>query len=187
MKKVYCPSCGVDVEPFILQAGREEVVHCSVCGLVLDQPEVQAPKTLKRIVIAEDSDAVRSTIVKALKQGRFGEEVLEARNGAEFLGIVTPLLQQNQSISLAILDVEMPVMPGTQAAMGLRNLERQLKRNRKVPLMFFTSRSCDARFREFLDRVKPSAYVNKGASSEPEHLAQRVQKVLHALLKQPRE
>jgi CheY-like chemotaxis protein len=184
MKKLFCPSCGLEVEPFILQAGREEIFHCSICGLVLSDTQVKAPQTLKCILIAEDSDAVRNTIVYSLKKGKFGEEILEARNGAEFLGIITPLLQNNKPVSLVILDVEMPVMPGTQAAMGLRNLEQRFQITKKIPILFFTSRRCDERFRAFLDQVKPSAYVNKGASQNPEHLALRVQKVLTILLEE---
>lgn len=183
VNKVYCPSCGMDVEPFVLQAGREEVLHCSVCGLVLEEPQEIPPLTLKRVVLAEDTDLLRSAITRSLKESRFAEEVLEARNGAEFLGIITPLLQKGEAISLAILDVEMPVMKGSQAALGLRNLEVNLKLKRKIPILFFTAVKCDERFREFLEKVKPSSYVNKGASGDPDHLSRRVKRVLHLLMK----
>lgn len=181
--RVYCPSCGSDVEPFVLQAGREEVMHCSICGLVLKEEEDTPPLTLRRLILAEDSDLLRQSLARSLKESRYAEEVLEAKNGAEFLGLVTPLLQKGESLSLVILDVEMPVMKGNQAALGLRNLEVTLKRPRRVPILFFTAVKCDERFREFLEKVKPSSYVNKGASSDPEHLTRRVKRVLNILMK----
>lgn len=182
--KVYCPSCGVDVEPFVLQAGKEEVVHCSVCGLVIEEnQEAPPPLTLKRVVLAEDTDLLRQSLARSLKESRYAEEVLEAKNGAEFLGVVTPLLQKGERVSLVILDVEMPVMKGSQAALSLRNLEVNLKLNRHIPILFFTAVKCDERFRAFLEKVKPSSYVNKGASNDPEHLVRRVKRVLNILMR----
>jgi DNA-binding NarL/FixJ family response regulator len=87
-----------------------------------------------------------------------------------------------QPLSLAILDVEMPIMNGVQAAMSMRELEKQLGLNRRTPVLFFTSRKCDDRFKQVLAQLQPSSYVNKGASTDPVDLARRVHKVLGILL-----
>lgn len=188
-KKVYCPSCGIDVEPFSISAGGEEVIHCSVCGLVLDldggsdgdEPEF---RKLKRVGVAEDSDTLRNLLTKVLVDQGVTEEVFGASNGVEFVTLVNQHYQAKKALSLAILDVEMPMMSGVQAALSLREMEKQFLLKRKTPILFFTSRKCDDRFKSVLKQLEPSSYVNKGASSDPKELVRRVYKVLMVLLKQ---
>jgi len=185
-EKIYCPSCGIDVEPFVLSGGGEEVVHCSICGLVLDDDSgapAQKAAALKCVVMAEDTDAVRTVVARSLKEHGIAQEVQEAENGVELVSKISSRLKAGHPLSLAILDVEMPLMNGVQAAKSLREVERQLKVKRKTPVLFFTSRKCDERFKAILQKLQPSSYVNKGASSEPRQLAKRVEKVLEILLK----
>lgn len=186
-KKVYCASCGIDVEPFSISAGGEEVIHCSICGLVLDldaskdeEPEV---RKLKRVGVAEDSDTLRNLLTKVLKDQGVGEEVFGTSNGVEFVQEVNHYFQSKKALSLAILDVEMPMMSGVQAALNLREMEKKYHLKRKTPILFFTSRKCDDRFKAVLKQLEPSSYVNKGASSDPKELVRRVYKVLMVLLK----
>lgn len=189
MAKLYCPSCGIDVEPFVLSGGGEEVVHCSICGLVLDADEALPTKAaapqeaLKCVLLAEDTDAIRAAVAEVLLSQHVAREVVPAKNGVEFISQATARLRDNLPLSLAILDVEMPLMNGVQAALSLRELEKQFGRKRKTPVLFFTTRKCDERFKQVLQKLQPSSYVNKGTSSNPEHLAQRVSKVLELLLK----
>jgi CheY-like chemotaxis protein len=184
--KVYCPSCGIDVEPFVLTGGGREVVHCSICGLVLDTDATTSPpaptELLKTVLIAEDTEAVRVSVAKALVDQKVTREILQARNGAEFVAQATQRLREGKPISLAILDVEMPIMNGVQAARSLRELETQLGAKRRIPILFFTTRKCDDRFKAVLQQVQPSSYVNKGSSQDPASLAARVMKVLQILL-----
>lgn len=174
------------MEPFSVQAGKEEVIHCSVCGLVLELEEQQEPvlRTLKRIGVAEDSDVLRNMMVKVFQEQKLGEEVFGARNGVEFVGAVTKQYQNRQALSLAVLDVEMPMMSGVQAALSLRELEKQFGLKRKTPILFFTSKNIDEKFKSILKQLEPSSYVNKGASSDPKELVKRVYKVLKVLLAQ---
>lgn len=184
-EKVYCPSCGIDVEPFILTGKGQEVVHCSICGLVLDadatQPAAMA-EPLRCVVMAEDTDTVRKAVAQALVEQKVARELIQAANGAEFVAQVTARLRENKGISLALLDVEMPIMNGVQAARSLRELEERHGVKRKTPILFFTTRKCDDRFKSVLQMLQPSSYVNKGASQDPGALAQRVIKVLQVLL-----
>ena len=185
--KLYCPSCGVDAEPFAITAGGEEIIHCSVCGLVLelDPPKGQVEpeiKALKRVVIAEDSDTLRNLMVQVFKTKGLAEEVYGARNGVEFVQTVNQHYQNRQAVSLAVLDIEMPMMSGVQAALSLREMEKQFALKKKTPILFFTSKKCDDRFKTILKQLEPSSYVNKGASGDPQELVQRVYKVLRVLL-----
>lgn len=183
--KAYCPSCGIDVEPFVLTGGGREVVHCSICGLVLDADATTPAATaepLKYVLMAEDTDAVRVTVAKALIDQKVSREIAQARNGAEFVAQATQRLREGHPISLAILDVEMPIMNGVQAARSLRELETQVGLKRRTPILFFTTRKCDDRFKQVLQQLQPSSYVNKGSSQDPAALATRVMKVLQLLL-----
>ena len=186
--KIYCPSCGVDVEPFSISAGGEEIIHCSICGLVLeaDEPAAEtneAPvRKLKRVGIAEDSDTLRNLMVEVFKEQGISEEVFGARNGVEFVSSVNQHYQNRQAVSLAVLDIEMPMMSGVQAALSLREMEKQFGLKKKTPILFFTSKKCDDRFKGVLKQLEPSSYVNKGASSDPQELVKRVYKVLKVLL-----
>jgi CheY-like chemotaxis protein len=174
----------IDVEPFVLTGGGEEVTHCAICGLVLDNPEEeqQAERMLKCIAIAEDSDSVRQVVARTLSEQKIAAEVIEAQNGVEFVGQVTARLREGKPLSLAILDVEMPMMNGVQAAKSLREVEKQLGVRRKTPILFFTSRKIDDRLKGILQKLQPSSYVNKGTSSDPAQLAERVNRVLGVLL-----
>ncbi len=185
--KIYCPSCGIDVEPFVLTGAGEEVIHCSICGLVLDSgagadAPSPAPTALSCVVIAEDTESIRNAVATMLKNQGIAKDVITAENGIEFVSHATGRLKEGKPISLAILDVEMPLMNGVQGAMSLREIEKQFGAKRKTPVLFFTSRKCDEKFKQVLQRLQPSSYVNKGASTNPADLAKRVNKVLTVLL-----
>jgi two-component system cell cycle response regulator CpdR len=62
---------------------------------------------MARILIAEDEDAVRSLIARALKQD--GHDVITASDGAQALDV---LLRERGAFELLLTDVRMPVMDG---------------------------------------------------------------------------
>ena len=68
---------------------------------------------MKRVLLAEDEDHIAKLI--AFKLGREGFEVVCTSNGAEFLGQVV-----QGKWALAILDLMMPIMDGTEALRRLR-------------------------------------------------------------------
>jgi CheY-like chemotaxis protein len=184
-KRLYCPSCGVEVDGYaVLQAGVE-LNHCPICGLVIpdeNKPEASI-ELLKCVAIAEDSESLRHMLEKMLIQQKIAKEVVSAKNGVEFVSLVSKRMRDNLPVSLALLDVEMPVMNGVQAAATLREVEKSLGQQRKTPVLFFTSRPCDERFKAVLKQIEPSSYVNKGQSPDPVELARRVYKVLQILFK----
>lgn len=183
-KRLYCPSCGVDVESFVLVRGGDELSHCAICGLVLDDgpPKDQASAALPCVLIAEDTISIRDAVAATLKSDRIALEIGCAANGVEFISQASTRLKQGKPLSLAILDVEMPIMNGVQAARSLREVEKQLGAAKPTPILFFTSRKIDDRFKQVLQQLQPSSFVNKGTSTHPGELAQRIRKVLAVLL-----
>jgi len=182
-KSVYCPSCGVEVEPFVVIEGGSEIPRCSNCGLNLTEiAEVVRKTSLECIVFAEDSDLLRNHLTRILVENKVSREVLPCQNGVEFISAATRRLREKLPINLGILDVEMPVLNGIQAAISLREIEKGLKVKRKIPLLFFTVRKCDDEFKKFLKSFEPSSYVNKGVSGSPEELANRAYRVIQRLL-----
>ena len=184
-KRIYCPSCGVEVEGYVMVAKGEEILHCSICGLVI--PDETKPaggfELLKCVAVAEDTETLRRMLEQMLVQQKIAREVVSAKNGVEFISLVSKRLKDDLPISLALLDVEMPVMTGIQAAISLRELEKTFGRKRKTPILFFTGKPCDERFKAVLKQLEPSSYVNKGQSPDPVELVKRVYRVLQILFK----
>ena len=79
---------------------------------------------MKRVLIADDSPFIREQLRGLLEQG--GTEVYEARNGEE-------ALQKSERMQpdLVVLDCQMPVMDGLQAARQLHQMMPE------VPLVMF--------------------------------------------------
>ncbi len=66
---------------------------------------------MARILIAEDEEAIRSLIARALKQD--GHEVITANDGAQALDV---LGRENGAFELLLTDIRMPVMDGIALA-----------------------------------------------------------------------
>lgn len=182
--RVYCPSCGVEVEGYVMQQRGETIIHCSICGLVI--PEDDKPpalELLKCVALAEDTETLRRMLEQMLVQQKIAREVVAAKNGVEFISLISKRMKDDLPISLALLDVEMPVMTGIQAAISLREMEKTFQRKRKTPILFFTGKPCDEKFKAVLKQLEPSSYVNKGQSPDPLELVKRVHKVLQILFK----
>ena len=78
--KLYCASCGEQVEYFVMLSEGDEIKHCSVCGLILHSEALAAQvedklKTLQHVVAAED----HTEMVKILLES--GAKV-NAKNGS---------------------------------------------------------------------------------------------------------
>ncbi len=182
-KKVYCPSCGVEVEAVPATYQGKVIWQCPICGLILEEDEtsLSTPKILERVVVAEDSETVANLIKKVLINKKYSKDVTVTSNGVEFISAITELFKNAEPIDLVILDVEMPILNGIQAALSLRELEKKAGR-RKIPILFFTGRSADEKFKLILKRLQPSSYVNKGTSQNPMDLMKRMEKVMKILL-----
>jgi CheY-like chemotaxis protein len=68
---------------------------------------------MARILIAEDEDAVRSLVARALLQD--GHEVVTANDGAEALDV---LAREQGAFELLLTDIRMPVMDGIALALA---------------------------------------------------------------------
>jgi len=181
--RIYCPSCGEIVDAFVMIAGGMERPHCSQCGLVLqDVKRDEETVALDTVIIAEDSQILRNLICDTLKTRKIAKSVLPCENGKEFLSVITSILKSGKNIDLSILDVNMPVIDGINAAKTLRAMEDGFKKSGKIPILFFSVVKCDERFKKILDILKPAAFLNKGKENEPQELANRVSMVIKRLI-----
>lgn len=165
-------------------SGGNEIPHCALCGLVLDdlKGKTAPSQLLETIMVAEDSPLLRQMVSDLLLKQGIAKTVVPSSNGQEFLALFTDRLRKNLAVNLAVLDVNMPIIDGMNAAKTLRALEEGFKRTRKTPILFFSVVKCDDNFRKFLTFCKPSAYLNKGTSGAPEELARRVVEVITRLV-----
>ena len=68
---------------------------------------------MARILIAEDEEAIRSLVARALVQD--GHEVITANDGAEALDVLT---RERGAFELLLTDIRMPVMDGIALALA---------------------------------------------------------------------
>lgn len=182
VKRAYCPSCGEEVDVFIMIAGGEERPHCAQCGLILDEKAAGQRRSLDTVFIAEDSYSLRSALSELLISRKIAKKVIESGDGREFLAKITEAFKRGDTVSLVILDVNMPNIDGINAAKTLRALEDGFKRPSKVPILFFSVVKCDENFKRFIQLLTPAAYLNKGKEGSPEQLAERVYQIIKRLL-----
>lgn len=81
-----------------------------------------------KILVVDDESRMRKLVKDFLL--RSGYEVLEAANGREALDI----FKMNDSISLIVLDVMMPIMDGFQVC-------KEIRKTSKIPIIMLTARS----------------------------------------------
>ena len=183
--KLYCPSCGEKVEYFVMLADGDELKHCSICGLILmeEEPEEKIQiKILQHVVAAEDSTILLKTVSRMLQDKKISKSVDACKNGEEFITTVVERVKKNLPISLVILDVNMPILNGINAAVIMRAIEKGYDKKRPIPILFFTAYKCDDTFKKVLKYCKPAKYINKGAGTSPEQFAERLYQVVSQLL-----
>ena len=132
----YCLCCGEDV-PFnrVQREGRTELT-CAFCGFTLDVAEEPLPARGSTIFLADDSRVTRDLPARILLSRGIAPDVRSFPDGTAFVSAVSKLFSDHQTLSLAILDLNMPGMDGLTAARTLRALEGQLGLER-TPLIFF--------------------------------------------------
>ena len=163
----------------------EEIAHCSNCGLILQMPDKKKEASLRPlqyVIAAEDSPLLLKTIGNMIQAKGISKEVESCINGEEFITKVTERMKQNQAVSLAILDVAMPILNGINAAIIFRAVEKGFGKKRFTPILFFTSYKCDDTFKKVLKYAAPAKYINKGTGSSPDQFAERLFQVIHQLL-----
>lgn len=183
--KIFCPSCGEKVDYFVMLSEGDEIKHCSVCGLILaeeSEPEEQKIKTLQHVVASEDNTLLLKTVSKMILDKNIAKSVDATKNGEEFIATVVNRTKSKDPISLAILDVNMPILNGINAAVIMRAIEKGYGKKRNTPILFFTSYKCDDTFKKVLKYCAPAKYINKGTGASPEQFAERLYQVIYQLL-----
>ncbi|MBI2890127.1 MAG: response regulator [Nitrospirae bacterium] len=162
-----------------------ETPRCGNCGLVLatQHDESQdAGHQMTCVVFAEDSPGVRRVIATVLEGTKITLQAIPCENGMEFIAKMTELLKEKKHVDLAILDVQMPILSGIQAALAMREIEKKFVSAKPTPILFFTSKMIDPKFKSILDQCRPSAYLNKGTEASPRELGRRIYSVVRRLV-----
>jgi CheY-like chemotaxis protein len=93
----------------------------------------------------------------------------------------------NEPVEAVILDLEMPIMDGITAARTMRVIEEKYQ-VKHIPILFFSARKCDDALKQHLDTFNPAVYINKGSSTDPADLIERVDRLItHILQKKTSE
>jgi CheY-like chemotaxis protein len=179
----FCPSCGEQVETYAVSRNNREEICCVFCGLVIGAEQPPAGARAERVLIADDSEAIRTLITDTLLEKRLAASVKPAADGAAFLETATRWLRDGTPASLVILDVQMPGLEGFSAAAALRAVERGFDIALPAPILFVTARKIDPAIQSFLKTLGPAAYLNKGVADSKDQLAARLQTLVAQLLK----
>ena len=101
-----------------------------------EEPQPDTPEFSwkgRRILVAEDNELNREIITEVLEQ--LGAKVLAAVNGQEAVRLFSA--QAHGSVDAILMDMQMPVMDGCQAAQAIRHLDREDAR--RVPIIAVTA------------------------------------------------
>jgi len=118
------------------------------------QPELDPPL---HILLAEDNPVNQALAIRLLKKR--GHSVVVAQNGREAVDAI-----ESQTFDLALLDVQMPLMDGLQAAQLIRQRERAAG-SRRLPLVALTAHAMNGD-RERCLAAGMDAYVSKPVSPQ---------------------
>lgn len=179
----YCLCCG-DMVPynFVERHERRELT-CAYCGFTLDVQKLWEPSTISEghVIVAEDSKYVRDIITDVIMTRNLSSHVMSFENGLEMITAFSKLVAEKASVSMAIIDLNMPVMDGITAARTIRAIEQQHK-IAATPIVFFSATIADDALKAQMELLTPASYVNKGSDSDPDKLAERVEQLVGYLL-----
>jgi len=107
----------------------------------------------KKILVAEDN-FVNQTLAKRMIE-KLGHDAVIANNGQEAIDI----WQDNDSISLILMDIQMPVLNGFDACLEIRRLEKD-KGLEKIPIVMLSAAVMPDN-KELGEKVGADAYLTK--------------------------
>jgi CheY-like chemotaxis protein len=81
-------------------------------------------------LVADDDEAIRTLITRALGSAFPGVEIVACVDGTAALEVA-----EGQALSLAILDLQMPGLTGLELTMAMRSVEK----SRRVPIIVCTA------------------------------------------------
>jgi CheY-like chemotaxis protein len=173
----YCPACAEAVTPGADAAGR---ASCPRCGLLLIG-EGAAPEGLYgTVLIAEDTELIRELLKDGLVAEGLAERVFTASDGQELIELYADQLFRDHRVELVVLDLEMPILGGGNAAIALRGMERGCAA-RPAAIVFFTGHPLNDSLRGLMKHCAPAHYLNKGADASAPRLIKRLREVMRAL------
>lgn len=175
--KIYCPSCGEEVEPFVVIEKGDEIIKCSSCGLNLSDISQKEIK-LSKVFLAEDSKLLREMAQEIFMKKDLTDDIQVFEDGERLIESYIRALTNYETISLIVLDIRMPNVGGLETALAVRDVEKDFSAEKPVPILFFTAVKADDELRELLNKLSPAAYVNKGQESKPEVLAERLYNII---------
>lgn len=121
--------------------------------------------TSKNILIADDSQSVRSNILLTLSGA--GYNVLEAKNGLEALKVI-----KTQKVDLILLDIQMPQMNGYELLRMVKN-DIEVK---GTPILCVTNVHTKVEDAKKMMELGASGHIKK--DSPPEDLLFRIERAL---------
>lgn len=129
---------------FVLTFAADDVAMRAL-QLTEPLPQVAAQKRLlegRTILVVDDSRINRHVVLGLLKP--LGPRCLEAENGVVALEILS-----GTNVDLVLLDMQMPVMDGTQTLKALRDLDGPVAR---IPVIALTANVMSGRKADYLER-----------------------------------
>lgn len=111
---------------------------------------------ISRVLVVEDSSAMRAFVRAALEEGGVVEEVVEAESGFEALRILP-----REAFELAIVDINMPDVNGLELIRFMRNSDKHAS----TPLLIISSEASE-RDRERGLSLGANAYLAKPFTAE---------------------
>ena len=137
----------ISVESKLGQGSRFTVIlplSIAECSLDREEPgEDEADWSGLRVLVAEDNDLNREMLTELLEQ--LGAEVLPAVNGADAVEVFSQ--SSSFGIDVILMDMQMPVMDGCQAARAIRALDRPDAQT--VPILAVTANA----YAEDMDKI----------------------------------
>ena len=152
-------------------------------GLELETLKPESGPPLDTVITVEDSSLVSALLNDMLVEQGLTNRVIPCKNGYEFLARYIRERSTGTHVGLVVMDIKMPVLNGVSAAVAMRAHEKAQELP-EVPILFFTSKRCDETFRKIMVHTAPAMYINKGASSSPAQLHDRIGKVIRQLLRE---
>lgn len=170
----FCPVCGDNVRCNEVIEGKMKKVVCNNCSYLVSEKKynpsttersIPKGKPFERIINAEDTATIRESLASTIREAKIARDVLSVNNGFEFLVAYQKAVDDGTRVDLVILDVEMPVLDGINAAIAMRAVEKGCGR-RRTPILFFTSNAMDDTFIRALRYLAPARHMQKGETMQ---------------------
>ena len=170
----FCPVCGDNVRCREEIEGRLKKTICENCSYLVsekkytprpEKQELPKGKPFERIISADDTATIRESLARTIQDNKLAKNITSVENGFEFLVTYQRAMDTGTRVDLVILDVEMPVLDGINAAIAMRAVEKGTGLQR-TPILFFTSNTVDDTFTRALRYLAPARHLHKGTTLE---------------------